>query len=524
MKRSTLYSQGLCSRVWRIVLALIVIVGLATGMLEMPSMLALAAGSLPCDIYAAAGTPCVAAHSTVRALFSAYSGKLYQVKRWSDSATINIGTLTAGGYANAAVQDTFCTGTSCTITVIYDQSGKGNDLTIQGPGGNGGQDYGTNAAALPIIAGGHKVYGLYVSAGVGYRNNVTSGIAKDGEPEGEYMVTSGTHVNNRCCFDYGNAETSGNDTGNGHMDAINFGTECWFPPCSGSGPWVQADLENGLFAGGNGPNINNKGNSSEFVTALIKNNGQNRYAIKGGNSQSGGLTTWYSGPEPNQNGYSPMHQEGAIILGTGGDNSNGSVGSFFEGVMTFGYPTDVADDAVQANIVSVGYSSSIPVTGTASSSVGPSVSLASSSSSFPVTGTAYRLINVHSGKVLGPVNCETANKTMIELRDSLGNTCQQWKFASVGSGKYTITNVLSGKVLDAMNCGLADGTAVNLWSSLGNNCQEWAVIPTGGGHYEIVVENSGMVLDDVNCGIANGARADLWQWINNTCQEWSIEP
>ena len=50
-----------------------------------------------------------------------------------------------------------------------------------------------------------------------------------------------------------------------------------------------------------------------------------------------------------------MHQEGAIILGTGGDNSNWSAGSFFEGVMTAGYPTDAADNAVQANIVSVGY-------------------------------------------------------------------------------------------------------------------------------------------------------------------------
>src|SRR5262249_39617706 len=80
----------------------------------------------PCNIYAAAGTPCVAAHSTVRALFSAYSGKLYQVKRQSDSATIDIGTLTAGGYANAAAQDAFCSSTSCTITVIYDQSAEGN--------------------------------------------------------------------------------------------------------------------------------------------------------------------------------------------------------------------------------------------------------------------------------------------------------------------------------------------------------------------------------------------------------------
>ena len=51
-----------------------------------------------------------------------------------------------------------------------------------------------------------------------------------------------------------------------------------------------------------------------------------------------------------------MHQEGGIILGTGGDNSNWNMGTFFEGVMVAGYPTDAAENAVQANIVSVGYS------------------------------------------------------------------------------------------------------------------------------------------------------------------------
>ena len=87
----------------------------------------------------------------------------------------------------------------------------------------------------------------------------------------------------------------------------------------------------------------------------MKNNGTTTYAIKGGNADSGGLTTWYSGALPTTSGYAPMHQEGAIILGTGGDNSNSDDGSFFEGVMTSGYPTDAADNSVQANIVSVGY-------------------------------------------------------------------------------------------------------------------------------------------------------------------------
>lgn len=33
----------------------------------------------PCDILGAAGNPCVAAHSTVRALYAAYGGPLYNV-------------------------------------------------------------------------------------------------------------------------------------------------------------------------------------------------------------------------------------------------------------------------------------------------------------------------------------------------------------------------------------------------------------------------------------------------------------
>ncbi len=51
---------------------------------------AAAATQEPCDIYAAAGTPCVAAHSTTRALYAAYDGPLYQVSRASDNTTTNI--------------------------------------------------------------------------------------------------------------------------------------------------------------------------------------------------------------------------------------------------------------------------------------------------------------------------------------------------------------------------------------------------------------------------------------------------
>src|SRR5215469_3989427 len=107
-----------------------------------------AASQGPCDIYASAGTPCVAAHSTTRALYAAYNGSLYQVRRASDNSTLNIGVVSAGGVANAAAQDSFCSGTTCVITEIYDQSGHGNNLTdAPGGGAAGGPDALANATS-----------------------------------------------------------------------------------------------------------------------------------------------------------------------------------------------------------------------------------------------------------------------------------------------------------------------------------------------------------------------------------------
>ncbi len=81
---------------------------------------------------------------------------------------------------------------------------------------------------------GNKVYGIDINGRMGYRDDHTSGVATGSQPQGAYMVTSGTHVNSGCCFDYGNAETNNDDNGNGHMDAVYFGTLCWFTPCTGS--------------------------------------------------------------------------------------------------------------------------------------------------------------------------------------------------------------------------------------------------------------------------------------------------
>jgi hypothetical protein len=300
----------------------------------------------------------------VRALLGAYSGKLYQVRR-SDNTTKDIMTLTAGGFADGAAQDAFCSGSTCVITVVYDQSGKGNDLWYQGstqvPGSNVSMP--ATATKESLSVSGHKVYSLYIDPHTSYwRDGSKTGLATGIEPEGMYMITSGTHYNGGCCFDYGNSETDRKADGAGAMDAIYFGSSCWFGGCSGSGPWVQADLEYGLYPGGSQTwNPNQKAFSNKYVTAMLKNNGTTNYAIKGGNAQSGALTTLYDGKLPN--GYSPMKKQGAIVLGSGGDcckpggGANDSSGTFYEGVIVSGYPTDATDNAIQANIVAAGYGS-----------------------------------------------------------------------------------------------------------------------------------------------------------------------
>jgi hypothetical protein len=316
-------------------------------------------GSHACDIYAAGGTPCVAAHSTVRALFASYTGSLYQVRRSSDSATRNIGVVSAGGVADAAAQDSFCSGTSCVITTVYDQSGHGNNVGYQGPGGVGGSDTPASATTEALTVGGSKAYSLYIKPGNSYwRDGHLSGVPTGSAPEGAYMVTSGTHVNSGCCFDYGNSETDRRADGAGAMDAIYFGTSCWFGGCSGTGPWVQADLEYGLYSGGSQSwNSNQRAFTSKYVTAMLKNNGTSRFAIKGANAQSGSLATLWDGALPP--GYSPMKKQGAIILGSGGDccngNTNQSQGTFYEGAIVAGYPSDATDNAVQADIAAAVY-------------------------------------------------------------------------------------------------------------------------------------------------------------------------
>ena len=453
-----------------------------------------AATSLSCDIYASGGTPCVAAHSTTRALFGSYNGPLYQIQRASDHSFRDIGLLAAGGYVDAAPQVSFCANTSCTITKLYDQTANHNDLPIswggfwKGPGANGA-DVGADAMALPITISGHQAFGVKVTQGVGYRVDHAKGAPTGSQPEGIYMVTSSNFVNQWCCFDYGSGENSHTDTGNATMNAIEWGTACWFGGCTGSGPWVEADLENGMYHTNTGSNHdpNNSGVHFPFVSAWEKNNGTSNFTLKYGNATSGGLTTPFSGPLPN--GYSPMKTDSSLLLGTGGDNSVSGVGEFFEGAITAGYPSDATENAVQANLTAAGY---------ASSSSG---------------GQGVQIVGGQSGRCLDVTGVSQTNGTQIQLWDCNGQNNQRW--TATASKQLT---VYGNKCLDASGQGTANGTAVIIWDCNGQSNQQWNVNANG----TITGVQSGLCVDANGAGTANGTKIILWSCNGQSNQQWSL--
>jgi hypothetical protein len=279
---------------------------------------------------------------------------------------------TARGYADAASQEDFCDG-SCRITTIYDQSGRENHLEPSPPGSAKPTPADpAEAWRLPVTISGHAAYGVLLRPEQGYRagcNECTAGVNSDvpvgDEPESMYVVTSSEDLIDGCCFNYGNGSVTSNNDGNGTAEAVFFGFGVIWGTGSGTGPWVMADLENGLYPGWeNGGFQNISTNTSlehAFVTAAVvgdtaeKNRGKGRFALYGGSAREGSLTTMYDGIRPERPGYVPMMKQGSIILGIGSDNSNGGGGRFYEGALVTGAASKETLDKVQAAIAQAKY-------------------------------------------------------------------------------------------------------------------------------------------------------------------------
>merc|ERR1711871_831161 len=149
----------------------------------------------PCDIYAASNTPCVAAHSMTRALYSTYSGPPYNVMKMPERASKDILVKSAGGIADTAAQAAFCGTSVCIVQRIYDQSPMQNHLGIEHGASNlhpprNIQDIGVNFtdARSKAMLGDQLVYGAFFAGdprgngnpflGQGYSNRTARGTAQ----------------------------------------------------------------------------------------------------------------------------------------------------------------------------------------------------------------------------------------------------------------------------------------------------------------------------------------------------------
>jgi hypothetical protein len=140
-----------------------------------------------------------------------------------------------------------------------------------------------------------------------------------------------------------------------------------------------------------------------------------------------------------------MHEEADILLGTGGDNSVGASGEFFEGAVTSGYPSDATENSVQASITAAGYSSS-----------------SSSGATGPITSGA------NSAKCVDNTNSSGANGNKVQIWDCDGlASAQNWTVNANG----TVT--IDGGCLDITGANFNNGTLVELWTCNGGTNQQW---------------------------------------------------
>jgi hypothetical protein len=341
----------------------------ASGAAGMP-----AASDGPCDIYADADTPCVGAYSTIRRLTKMYTGPLYQVRSGSSAQNTGEGgvvhdiQMTVDGFADADAQDAACGGSTCTISLLYDQSGNGNDLSVAKKGSNaGGQtaaedDFESIADELELTVGDHRVYALYMKAREGYRlprqgNDVPVGTAA----QGVYMLADGARVGTQCCWEFGNVGVD--PTVFTSTNALFLGTAYWGEG-AGEGPWFMADFGSGIWAGGSmsgdpgwghisdpGPaNLSNPSLRVPLALGFLKTN-STQYVLRMADAQTAtSVSTAYQGNVP-----LALDNQGAIVLGVGADNSNNSFGTFYEGAVLSGFPTDAAELDVLGNIRAAGY-------------------------------------------------------------------------------------------------------------------------------------------------------------------------
>ena len=160
-----------------------------------------------------------------------------------------------------------------------------------------------------------------------------------------------------------------------------------------------------------------------------------------------------------------MKKEGAIILGIGGDNSKGAAGTFYEGVMTSGYPS------------------------AATESRGPGQHRRGrlQHRQRRLAGRPARSCpGVSSSKCVDNNNGSGTNGNKVQIWTCDGNApAQNWTVNSNG------TLTIDGGCMDITGANYTNGTLVEWWTCNGGANQQWQAQ-----NGELVNPASGKCLDD----------------------------
>jgi len=142
------------------------------------------------------------------------------------------------------------------------------------------------------------------------------------------------------------------------------------------------------------------------------------------------------------------------------------------------------------------------------------------------TGSPVRIVAKHSGKVICIDNAETTNGARVLQWDwnETWNTHRQFRLEWKGWRYFRLIAVHSGKVLDVPGSSHDSEVPIIQYQSTENYNQWFRLDPVGGGYVRIVAKHSGKVLDVHGGSTTNGAVIQQHHWLGGNNEQWRLEP
>ena len=220
-----------------------------------------------------------------------------------------------------------------------------------------------------------------------------------------------------------------------------------------------------------------------------------------------------------------------VTMRPSNDNANVQAITYGPVVLSGNYGSTTLSSLPRLDVGSISRTSSTALTFTASAN-GSTVNLIPFYDAHGHNYTVYwyastapsgyvKLVNRHSGKVVGVSGGSTADGAAIVQQTDTGAASQRWQIVDVGGGYVKVVNRNSGKVLDVASASTADGARVIQYGDRGGANQQWRVV-TSGGYTKLVNRNSGKVLDVYQRSTVDGAAVVQWTDNGGPNQQWTM--